>query len=1521
MMVELTLLQSRDGLEVRRDETSAAGRGSATDRVDGWSTGPDVSWWDREPGTDAWWAEVAPRVERWTAGKEVRGDVDQLALALTRVLLPRPAHDRLVEIRSGLRTHERLVVYVKFDARLDERWVRSPWELVHLNGRPLVGPGVRMVRSVEAETASTPLGGGNLSTLVAIGPRRIPGGGWAPPTDADATVRSQLNHVDGAELAAPLQPVTMDELKRALADFTADEPLDLLVFDGHGEQTGLYFAGPHDGLAVAVQTDDLAELIGGRVRVAVLVACRAGGSPVEPSSWMGVAEALARRGTTTVGFATPVDAYMAADFVRGFVARLRAGEAVDAALGYARSALSDGAAQARAVVWQAGTEPVHLRPPAAAPPVGPPTDVVDNRFGGDGWFQARPGLIANLSAEISSGARIVEIIGPPGAGKSSVLRWWYETGGGSELPKPSCALLRDPLLAQADPLAGDVLCQRVAAAAAARTGRDREVTNALAQLRFTDDRSLWRSLMLHELEQLSESQRAEPFLVLVDELDQAEESFVSFLAEAITTSPPWVQWVCVSRPDMPVLPGVRNPRGIARVALSQHTDTEAATRYAYRLLVPLQERGRLDAAGRQRLATAIGERAEGVFLWVRTICDLLEAQLDDSPLPAGPDVVEGLRLPAAASGSAMGVLYEEAIRPAVVRDPLVRTVLGILAACRDPRGFTSGEIAALVERRASDVDVVVRSRWIRPFVPGADGRWRLSHQSLKDWINAELLGLTGLGEVETSVGLGLDRLRREGRLGDMHGYTQRYLVDHLVAGVERLKLHHPDQPALVDALTDVVQDDLWLVDGALTLGPGTVAADLSRVHRWIDPVVLGERHEVFVQAAKLARLGTGSAASLLTSLYTKAVQWDEPKLFHTLADRLTGIGRPWWRVCFRVGPNHRAGEVVFTRHDARVTDVAWHPTRHLVASSDANGNVFVWNTDDPDNPKPLAHNDSVYTVVWSHDGTRLATASDDGPARIWNPNDPANPITLPHSGVVKAVAWSHDDTRLATVSDDGTARIWDPDDPANPTTLPHRRVSAVAWSHDDTRLATAHDDRTARIWDPDDPANPITLPHRGMVQKVVWSHDDTRLATASRGTARIWDLNDPDNPITLPHNRQVTAVAWNSSDTRLATASRRDPVRIWNPHNPQEPATLPHRGAVTSVAWSHDGSRLATASGDGTACIWDLNDLGKPANLPHDGLNAVAWSHDDTCLATASDDGTICVWNAHNPSYRLTLHHSHRVNAVSWSHDDTRLATAHEEGAVRIWDPNDPANPITLPHRRRVKAVAWSHDDTRLATASRGTARIWNPHTPTARPITLPHNHRVNAVAWSYEDTRLATASSDSVRIWDPADPDNPVKLPYSRQVIAVAWNHHNTHLAAASYDATARIWDPDDPDNPIYLPHDRRVTAVAWNHCYTHLATASGDSVLIWEPDDPDNPVYLPHGSRVIAVAWNHNDNQLATASRNTVRIWDPDDPYHPITLPHDAEVTAVTWSHNDGRLATAGVDGTLLIWELGWSPSVISS
>ncbi|MDF5751814.1 hypothetical protein P3X83_04190, partial [Spongiactinospora sp. TRM90649] len=146
-----------------------------------------------------------------------------------------------------------------------------------------------------------------------------------------------------------------------------------------------------------------------------------------------------------------------------------------------------------------------------------------------------------------------------------------------------------------------------------------------------------------------------------------------------------------------------------------------------------------------------------------------------------------------------------------------------------------------------------------------------------------------------------------------------------------------------------------------------------------------------------------------------------------------------------------------TGHTNAVSDVAFDPRGHTLATASADGTARLWDITDPRRPRLLAtltgHTNAVSDVAFDPRGHTLATASFDGTARLWDVTDPARPgpptVLAGHTARVLSVAFDPRGGVLATGGADSTVRLWDTDVArvaARVCTLAHPAVTRAEWA-------------------------------------------------------------------------------------------------------------------------------------------------------------------------------------------------------------------------------------------------------------------------------------------------------------------------------------------------------------------------------------------------------------------------------------------------------------------------------------------
>ena len=153
-----------------------------------------------------------------------------------------------------------------------------------------------------------------------------------------------------------------------------------------------------------------------------------------------------------------------------------------------------------------------------------------------------------------------------------------------------------------------------------------------------------------------------------------------------------------------------------------------------------------------------------------------------------------------------------------------------------------------------------------------------------------------------------------------------------------------------------------------------------------------------------------------------------------------------------------------------VHDVAFHPTKPLLATAGDDGQISIWELPSGRlRVKLTGHEGAIHGLAYDPSGHTLASASLDHTVRLWNEEGECMAVLEGHSRGVESVAFHPGGDRLASGSQDRSIIIWDLETRREVERLVGHNwwVFSVEFSPDGKTLVSASKDRSVRLWGSD----------------------------------------------------------------------------------------------------------------------------------------------------------------------------------------------------------------------------------------------------------------------------------------------------------------------------------------------------------------------------------------------------------------------------------------------------------------------
>ncbi|WP_392531266.1 NB-ARC domain-containing protein [Nostoc sp. C117] len=579
---------------------------------------------------------------------------------------------------------------------------------------------------------------------------------------------------------------------------------------------------------------------------------------------------------------------------------------------------------------------------------------------------------------------------------------------------------------------------------------------------------------------------------------------------------------------------------------------------------------------------------------------------------------------------------------------------------------------------------------------------------------------------------------------------------------------------------------------------------------------------------------------------------------------------------------------VFTDTISMILSVAFSPTENLVAASDTNGKVYLWQLAEAKPILILTEDQAwVQAIAFSPDGKIIASGSEDQTICLW---DKLTGDCLwcwqAHTGRVRSITFSPDGKTLASGSDDQTIKLWDIKTKECLQTLHGhvRWVMSVAFSPDGKTLASGGYDKTVKLWDVSTGKFIITLHgHDDFISSVAFSPDGKTLASGSIDkTVIIWSICTGKSLITLEgHHDFVNSVAFSPEGTLLVTGSSDYTVKLWNLTTNQCIQTfLGHHDIVNSVAFSPESTTLVSGSNDCTVKLWNISqsECRKTWQGYCNSIKSVIFNPQNTTLISCSHDYTIRVWNINTGECLKVLQkHCYEAKTVALSSNGQIIAVSNCDQTVKLWNILTGECFLTLPkHNDLIRAFSFSQDSQILACGGyKGVVKLWDIRTGECLKTLMTHND-FTASVFSSDNQILATGNGEGmVKLWDIRTGACLKSLnAHTQWVASLVFSPDNKILFSTSDDTTIKLWDVTTGEClKILQVHSGGIREIALNPDGGSIASASDDNTVKLSDIKTGKclKVLKGHTNWVFSVAFSPDGLMLVSGSQDeTIKLWD---------------------------------------------------
>ncbi|KAH0785700.1 putative WD repeat-containing protein [Histomonas meleagridis] len=240
-------------------------------------------------------------------------------------------------------------------------------------------------------------------------------------------------------------------------------------------------------------------------------------------------------------------------------------------------------------------------------------------------------------------------------------------------------------------------------------------------------------------------------------------------------------------------------------------------------------------------------------------------------------------------------------------------------------------------------------------------------------------------------------------------------------------------------------------------------------------------------------------------------------------------------------------------HSSSVTDVAFSSNGDVFASTDYEGSIILWSSNNLEKKTKITQNNKspITGISWSESYENFVVGFQQS-AIIWSINNLEPYFTISNlQGNVRSLQWH--DNLIAIAGDFSNILIFDYRSGTIVQSFQGKKFNCVSFNNDGTFLAGSEYDKI-KIWDLRNCSNLNTLyEHSDLITKIGFNPKTNDILSISKnGTSRIWNVFSEEPMRSFHHKKAVNGFCWYPKSYGFITVGDEKKIRGYKYKFPDE---------------------------------------------------------------------------------------------------------------------------------------------------------------------------------------------------------------------------------------------------------------------------------------------------------------------------------------------------------------------------------